>query len=99
LDNISITVSPQTGDSREGASDAMGSAQFAELPAGIYAVSASSLSYADKVVSNVELQGDETKFVEIALFSRVIQLDQVSVTTSRRQEKVLEAPASVSVIA
>ena len=99
LDNITITVVPQIGDSREGETDAMGSVQFEALPAGIYAVSASSLSYADKVVSNVELQGDEmTRSVEIALFSRVIQLDQVSVTTSRRQEKVLEAPASVSVL-
>ncbi|MDE0504791.1 MAG: TonB-dependent receptor plug domain-containing protein, partial [Candidatus Poribacteria bacterium] len=98
LANISITVIPQTGDSREGATDAMGAAQFTELPAGIYAVNASSLSYAGKVVSNVELQAEETRSVEIALFSRVIQLDQVSVTTSRRQEKVLEAPASVSVL-
>ena len=98
LDKISISVIPQTGDGRESATDAMGAVQFADLPAGIYAVSASSLSYADKVVSNVELQGDETKSVEIALFSRVIQLDQVSVTTSRRQEKVLEAPAAVSVL-
>ena len=98
LDAISITVIPQTGDSREGTSDAMGASQFAELPAGIYSISASSLSYADKAVSNVELKGDETKSVEIALFSRVIQLDQVSVTASRREEKVLEAPAAVSVL-
>ncbi len=98
LDNIAVTVVPQTGDSRAGETDTMGAAQFTELPAGIYAVNASSLSYADKVVSNVELQGEETRSVEIALFSRVIQLDQVSVTTSRRQEKVLEAPASVSVL-
>ena len=98
LDAISITVIPQTGDSREGTSDAMGASQFAELPAGIYSISASSLSYADKAVSNVELQGDEAQSVEIALFSRVIQLDQVSVTTSRRQEKVLEAPAAISVL-
>ena len=98
LDRISITVIPQTGDSREGTSDAMGASQFAELPAGIYAINASSLSYADKVVSDVELQSDEAKSVEIALFSRVIQLDQVSVTASRREEKVLEAPAAVSVL-
>ena len=98
LDGISITVIPQTGDSREGTSDAMGASQFADLPAGIYSISASSLSYADKAVSNVELQGDEAQSVEIALFSRVIQLDQVSVTTSRRQEKVLEAPAAISVL-
>ena len=98
LHGISITVIPQTGDSMEGTSDAMGAAQFTELSAGLYAVSVSSLSYSDKVLSDVELQGDETKSVEIALFSRVIQLDQVSVTTSRRQEKVLDAPASVSVL-
>ena len=76
----------------------MGAAQFTELSAGLYAVSVSSLSYSDKVLSDVELQGDETKSVEITLFSRVIQLDQVSVTTSRRQEKVLDAPASISVL-
>ena len=98
LDRISIAVIPQTGDSQEGTSDAMGASQFADLPAGIYSISASSLSYADKVVSNVELQSDEEKSVEIALFSRVIQLDQVSVTTSRRQEKVLDAPAAISVL-
>ena len=98
LDRISITVIPQTGDSREGTSDAMGASQFAELPAGIYSISVSSLSYADKAVSNVELQSDEAKSVEIALFSRVIQLDQVTVTTSRRQEKVLDAPAAISVL-
>ena len=98
LDGISITVIPQTGDSREATSDAMGASQFGELPAGVYTISASSLSYADKVLSDVEVQSDETKSVEIALFSRVIQLDQVSVTTSRRQEKVLDAPASVSVL-
>ena len=98
LDRISIAVIPQTGDSREGTSDAMGASQFAELPAGIYSISVSSLSYADKAVPNVELQSDEEKSVEIALFSRVIQLDQVSVTTSRRQEKVLDAPAAISVL-
>ena len=98
LDRISITVIPQTGDSQEGTSDAMGASQFADLPAGIYSISASSLSYADKVVSNIELQSDEAKWAEIALFSRVIQLDQVSVTTSRRQEKVLDAPAAISVL-
>ena len=98
LDRISITVIPQTGDSQEGTSDAMGASQFADLPAGIYSISASSLSYADKVVSNIELQSDEAKWAEIALFSRVIQFDQVSVTTSRRQEKVLDAPAAISVL-
>ena len=98
LDRISITVIPQTGDSREGTSDAMGASQFADLPAGIYSITVSSLSYADKAVSNVELQSDEAKSVEIALFSRVIQLDQVTVTTSRRQEKVLDAPAAISVL-
>ena len=92
LDGISITVIPQTGDSREATSDAMGASQFGELPAGVYTISASSLSYADKVLSDVEVQSDETKSVEIALFSGVIQLDQVSVTTSRREEKVLDAP-------
>ena len=44
------------------------------------------------------LAADETKSIEIALSSKVIQLEQVSVTASRRREKVLEAPASVALV-
>ena len=43
-------------------------------------------------MTGVMLTADETKSIEIALSSDTIQLEKVSVTASRRREKVLEAP-------
>ena len=98
LDGISITVMSQAGVSNEGVSDAAGMLEIADLAAGVYTISASAPGYADKTMANVELVADGTTSVEIALSSEIIELDQVSVSASRRREKVLEAPASVSVV-
>ena len=98
LDGISITVMSQAGTSTEGASDATGMIEIADLAAGAYTIAASAPGYTDKMMANVELVADGTKSVEIALSSEIIQLEQVSVTASRRPEKVLEAPASVALV-
>ena len=98
LDGISITVVSQAGTSTEGVSDAAGLLEIADLAAGVYTLSASAPGYADKMMANVELVADGATSVEIALSSEVIELDQVSVSASRRREKVLEAPASVAVV-
>ena len=98
LDGISVTVVSQTGTSNEGVSDAAGMLEIADLATGAYTIAASAPGYTDKTMANVELAADGTTSVEIALSSDVIQLDQVSVTASRRREKVLEAPASVAVV-
>lgn len=98
LDSISVTVESQAGVSNEGLSDASGMLEIADLAAGVYRIAASAPGYTDKTMANVELVADGTTAVEIALSSDVIQLDQVSVTASRRREKVLEAPASVALV-
>ena len=92
LNGISITVMSQTGASTEGVSDATGALEIVDLSAGVYTIAASAPGYADKVMGNVELVADGTTSVAIALSSEIIELDQVSVTASRRREKVLEAP-------
>jgi outer membrane receptor for ferrienterochelin and colicin len=98
LNGISITVTSQAGASSEGVSDAAGMLEIADLSAGAYTIAASAPGYADKMMANVELVADGTTSVEIALSSEVIELEQVSVTASRRREKVLEAPASVALV-
>ncbi len=99
LNGVSIVVTPETGDAFTGVSDASGTFVSTDLAAGIYTVTTSSTGYADKVLTDVTLTADETKSIEIALSSEIIQLEQVSVTASRRREKVLEAPASVALVA
>ena len=98
LNGVSIAVTPETGDASTGVSDAIGTLVITDLAAGTYTVTASSTGYADKILTDVTLTADETKAIEIALSSKVIQLEQVSVTASRRREKVLEAPASVALV-
>ena len=98
LDGISVTVMSQAGVSAKGVSNAAGMFEIVDLAAGAYTVTASDPGYADKTMANVELVADGTTSVEIALSSEIIQLEQVSVTASRRREKVLEAPASVSLV-
>ena len=98
LSRVSIAVTPETGDASTGVSDASGTLVITDLAAGTYTVTASSTGYADKILTDVTLTADETKSIEIALSSKVIQLEQVSVTASRRREKVLEAPASVALV-
>lgn len=98
LKDISITVAPENGDVVTGVSDATGVLAITDLAAGIYTITATSPGYSDTVMSNVSLRADETLSVVIALSAEVIQLDQISVTASRRREKVLEAPASVAFI-
>ena len=98
LDGISITVMSQAGASTEGVSNAAGMLEIADIAAGIYTITASSPGYTDKMMANVELVADGTTSVEIVLSSEIIELDQVSVSASRRREKVLEAPASVALV-
>ena len=98
LNGVSINVMSQAGASAEGVSDASGMLEIADLSADVYTITASAPGYADKTMANVELVADGTTSVEIALSSEIIELDQVSVTASRRREKVLEAPASVALV-
>ncbi len=98
LNDVSITVTHEDGAVRRGVSNATGTLEILDLAAGIYTITTSSLGYAEAIMADVRLTDDETKAVELALSSEVTQLEQVSVTASRRREKVLEAPASVALV-
>ncbi len=98
LNNVIVIVKPQTGDTTRGVSDANGILKLADLAAGSYTITASAQGYAEKQMTNIQLTADETKSVAISLSTEIIELDQVSITASRRKEKVLEAPASVALV-
>ena len=98
LNGVSVTITPETGDAVTGVSEADGALEITNLAAGVYTITVSALGYTDTVVTDFALAADETKSIEIALSSNAIQLEKVSVTASRRREKVLEAPASVALV-
>ncbi|WP_054684090.1 TonB-dependent receptor [Rhodothermus marinus] len=75
----------------------VGRYRLENLPAGTYEVVARFVGYAD-ARRTVTLTAGATVTVDLALAPVELGLNPVVVTASRRQEKVLESPASISVL-
>ncbi|MDB4892628.1 MAG: TonB-dependent outer rane transport protein [Gemmatimonadetes bacterium] len=74
-----------------------GSFRLDLLPAGSYRVVASRIGYGRQEQTTTIVPG-QTAQVRIVMTSAPAQLTEVTTTASRRQEKILDAPASVSVV-
>ncbi|HEU4723054.1 MAG TPA: TonB-dependent receptor [Gemmatimonadaceae bacterium] len=74
-----------------------GSFRIDRLPAGSYSVVASRLGYAPRTETATVTSGASTT-VRFVMTPTAAQLSEVTTTVSRRQEKILDAPASVSVV-
>lgn len=68
------------------------------LPPGRYSLVVSSLGYETERVSDVEIVAGESRNVSVELATFALVLNPLIVTASRREEKALDAPASVSVV-
>jgi outer membrane receptor for ferrienterochelin and colicins len=75
-----------------------GSYRIVNLAAGTYDVSVKLIGFAERRVSGVRVTAGGTAQVDVRLSQAAIQLNPAQVTAGRQQEKVLDAPASVSVI-
>ncbi len=80
------------------ASDLEGNFELSGIAPGEHSIIVSYLGYESTVFENEPFGQDETKFLQVGLSPGVIESEQIVVTASLRQEKMLEAPASVSVI-
>jgi outer membrane receptor for ferrienterochelin and colicins len=67
------------------------------LPAGSYSVTVSRLGYAPRTETATVTAGARAT-VRFVMTPTAAQLSEVTTTVSRRQEKILDAPASVSVV-
>ena len=74
-----------------------GSFRIDRLPAGSYSVVAARLGYAPRTETATVTSGASTT-VRFVMTPTAAQLSEVTTTVSRRQEKILDAPASVSVV-
>jgi iron complex outermembrane receptor protein len=79
------------------ATDVGGMYTVPNLAAGTYTVTTTYVGY-DRRVQTVTLSAGETKVLNISLSGSGIELNPVVISASRRQEKILDAPASVSVL-
>ena len=79
------------------ATDEDGRFHLEGLPAGEYQLSVTHIGYRSLTREEVDIVAGEQKLT-LTLETGIIFLDQNVVSASRRQEKVLEAPASVAVV-
>jgi len=93
--NVTVIAGPlQTG----AATDANGTYTIPNLPPGRYTIRVSFIGYARERVEDLLLPAGKTVSMNFSLRPSGVQLNPISVTASRRAEKSLEAPASISVL-
>src|SRR3990172_1806296 len=80
------------------ASSNNGEFHIANLPAGVYKVTVTYIGYEKSVLEKIEIKNDEIREIDIALNPTGLQLNPITITASRRQERLLDAPASVNII-
>ena len=79
-------------------SDGEGTFRIDGLPPGVYEVTASFLGYESVTTAAVMIRGGETTTLDFGLAATTLIGQQVVVSASRKQEKLLDAPASISVV-
>ena len=99
LFGANIVVSGSTLEVLRGAtSDDRGVYRVDGLPVGIYKVTVSFLGYETETYSNITIRGGLDTAREFRLSTTILVGQQVVVSASRKQEKALDAPASVEVV-
>ncbi len=78
--------------------DENGHYEITDIPAGVYTVRISFIGFTTHEVTGVIISESGTTTLSAGLVHSAVLVDDVLVTASRRPEKILEAPASVSVI-
>ncbi len=80
------------------ATNSKGEFKVGKLPAGTYTVQISYIGYETKALSDITVSAGETKSLEVILAVQGIQFNPIAVSASKREEKTLDAPASISVL-
>lgn len=90
----------RSGDSQKtgAASDLHGAFEITGLEPGTYTVIVSYIGYAKYTKPDITLRPGETRVLDIELVPTGLRVNPISVTASRRPEKLLEAPASISIV-
>ncbi|MEW6755066.1 MAG: TonB-dependent receptor [Candidatus Latescibacterota bacterium] len=93
-----VVVAGGAGVTRGAVTDAQGGYRLEDLVPGEYEVRVTHVSYKPAARPHVQLPAGQTGQLDFVLEAQVIFLEQQVISASRRQEKALEAPASVSVV-
>ncbi len=100
LAGATVTVKPADPEANAvaTAADRMGKFEVKNLPPGRYSVQISSVGFATETIGEVIIAESDDKVIDVELRPAAVNLDAVSVTASRRPEKILNTPAAVTVV-
>jgi iron complex outermembrane receptor protein len=91
-----VNVAGQSGGSS--LSDREGQFRLANIPAGSYTLVVSLIGYETRRVEGVQIMAGQTSMQAVTLDASIFELNPIIVSASKRQEKAIDAPASVAVI-
>jgi len=89
---------PNLTDGRRATADETGAFLFDNLPPGVYTVRVSYIGYQTQTERGVRVAAEDRALLDFLLSPVTVVLDRVIVSASRKEEKILTAPASVMVV-
>lgn len=103
---------PETGEALPGANIIITSGEFKtgtttsirgryevkDLTPGAYKLTVSYVGFVETALDGIELHADETRVLNVALPPTALQLNPITVSASRRAERVIESPAKISIL-
>ncbi len=98
LIDASVQLRSKVGQVRGIHTDSQGRFELQNIPPGEYTLEVSYVGYGKLITTDFKFEEGETKNLNVELNPVPFVANQVTVTASRRQEKVLDAPASVTVL-
>lgn len=78
--------------------DGEGQYRLANVQGGTYSLSVTLLGYETRRIDEVRIVAGQTSLLAVSLDVSVLALNPIVVSASKRQEKVIDAPASVAVV-
>jgi iron complex outermembrane receptor protein len=98
LNGVVVEVLAATGSVSRGTYTDPSGLFSVSLGAGTYSIRFSLIGRESERVDGIDIAAGGTEFVEVALATGVINLDQIVVSVSKKAEKAVEAPATVTVV-
>ncbi len=95
---ITLSSEDSTLFKHEATTDRTGYYEITEISAGLYSMTVSLVGFESFDTTGIEISTDKQVTIDVELTHLPVMMEPVSVTVSRRPEKILEAPASINVI-